>query len=196
MPRRLLNLATVLSMLLCVAACAAAVVARRGGFCVGWERRSTWLAPGAEGSDGRSYSIQGIADRLMLVSTVSATSYPNDRENPTVITTSSSHFFCTSRETQQGMAPTADPTTYPTRLGFARMNENVWPSSHSGAHFDALIFPPWLPMAVTGVLPGVIAVRNLRRQVAVPHGPCLACGYNLTGNVSGVCPECGCGKLQ
>lgn len=26
-----------------------------------------------------------------------------------------------------------------------------------------------------------------RRQ----HGLCLVCGYNLTGNVSGVCPECG-----
>ena len=22
-------------------------------------------------------------------------------------------------------------------------------------------------------------------------GPCIRCGYNLTGNVSGVCPECG-----
>lgn len=24
------------------------------------------------------------------------------------------------------------------------------------------------------------------------HGECLRCGYNLTGNVSGRCPECGC----
>ncbi len=29
--------------------------------------------------------------------------------------------------------------------------------------------------------------ENYRRH----HGLCVACGYNLTGNVSGVCPECG-----
>jgi rubrerythrin len=25
----------------------------------------------------------------------------------------------------------------------------------------------------------------------IPPGHCQRCGYNLTGNVSGVCPECG-----
>jgi hypothetical protein len=25
----------------------------------------------------------------------------------------------------------------------------------------------------------------------IPPGHCRKCGYNLTGNVSGVCPECG-----
>ncbi len=24
-----------------------------------------------------------------------------------------------------------------------------------------------------------------------PHGHCQSCGYNLTGNLSGICPECG-----
>jgi hypothetical protein len=28
----------------------------------------------------------------------------------------------------------------------------------------------------------------VRRQL---HGQCPQCGYDLTGNVSGVCPECG-----
>lgn len=34
--------------------------------------------------------------------------------------------------------------------------------------------------------------RALRRMTP-PHPPghCSHCGYNLTGNVSGVCPECG-----
>jgi hypothetical protein len=27
--------------------------------------------------------------------------------------------------------------------------------------------------------------------VRIPPGHCQKCGYNLTGNVSGVCPECG-----
>ncbi len=31
--------------------------------------------------------------------------------------------------------------------------------------------------------------RRLERRRA--EGRCVVCGYNLTGNVSGVCPECG-----
>ena len=30
------------------------------------------------------------------------------------------------------------------------------------------------------------------RLLTVPQGCCIKCGYNLTGNESGVCPECGC----
>ena len=34
--------------------------------------------------------------------------------------------------------------------------------------------------------------RNLRQQLAVRGQPiCVPCGYDLTGNESGVCPECG-----
>jgi uncharacterized membrane protein (DUF485 family) len=34
--------------------------------------------------------------------------------------------------------------------------------------------------------------RNLRQQLLERgHAVCLACGYDLTGNVSGRCPECG-----
>lgn len=31
------------------------------------------------------------------------------------------------------------------------------------------------------------------RDRTYPKGHCCQCGYDLTGNVSGVCPECGCG---
>ena len=35
--------------------------------------------------------------------------------------------------------------------------------------------------------------RRLRAQLAKKGIPvCIPCGYNLTGNESGVCPECGC----
>jgi len=33
--------------------------------------------------------------------------------------------------------------------------------------------------------------RRWRRRFRLTHGLCLTCGYNLTGNVSGRCPECG-----
>lgn len=35
----------------------------------------------------------------------------------------------------------------------------------------------------------VISVWHERRRRC--QGRCLKCGYNLTGNLSGVCPECG-----
>ncbi len=48
------------------------------------------------------------------------------------------------------------------------------------------------------VLFGLIAIPNLivlnrkaKRRLLEIQGLCRHCGYNLTGNVSGVCPECG-----
>lgn len=29
------------------------------------------------------------------------------------------------------------------------------------------------------------------KRDSIPPGHCLTCGYNLTGNISGRCPECG-----
>jgi hypothetical protein len=34
--------------------------------------------------------------------------------------------------------------------------------------------------------------QQRRRRYRLNHGHCVQCDYNLTGNVSGICPECGC----
>ncbi len=52
---------------------------------------------------------------------------------------------------------------------------------------DLLIVPLWIPF-VTTAIPTFIFWRRDRRY---PPGHCVDCGYNLTGNVSGRCPECG-----
>ena len=45
---------------------------------------------------------------------------------------------------------------------------------------------------VFGVYPTFALLRGpVRRRRRRRHGLCTNCGYNLTGNVSGVCPECG-----
>jgi predicted amidophosphoribosyltransferase len=47
---------------------------------------------------------------------------------------------------------------------------------------------------VMAVLPAVriVAIARARRQARHRRiGHCLRCNYDLTGNVSGVCPECG-----
>jgi hypothetical protein len=47
----------------------------------------------------------------------------------------------------------------------------------------------YMPRALFGVV-GVVFYVFFERP-ARDHGLCLGCGYDLTGNVSGVCPECG-----
>jgi hypothetical protein len=48
----------------------------------------------------------------------------------------------------------------------------------------------WL-LLVSAVLPAFALWSQLRERHRTRRGRCTACGYDLTGNVSGVCPECG-----
>lgn len=52
-------------------------------------------------------------------------------------------------------------------------------------------FPAWIPPVLFLVYPFCVFVRNriaARRQMP---GACNTCGYDLTGNIAGRCPECG-----
>jgi len=52
--------------------------------------------------------------------------------------------------------------------------------------------PFWIPFLVFGIYPAIAFVRGpLRRWHRRRKGLCVKCGYDLTGNISGVCPECG-----
>lgn len=55
-----------------------------------------------------------------------------------------------------------------------------------------IVFPLWLPplfLLIAGIVPISFGpIRRLRRR---RNGWCLHCGYNLAGNRSGRCPECG-----
>ena len=50
------------------------------------------------------------------------------------------------------------------------------------------LLPLWMPMLLAGI-PTVLLWWLDRRRAAPGH--CAKCGYNLTGNVTGVCAECG-----
>ena len=49
--------------------------------------------------------------------------------------------------------------------------------------------PLWLPFLLAAVPTWFLFYRDRRRRI--PPGHCQRCGYNLTGNTSGICPECG-----
>ena len=58
--------------------------------------------------------------------------------------------------------------------------------------FNIIWIPLWLPLALLLIYPSYAFIRGPhRRHRRRKKGLCLNCGYNLTGNVSGVCPECG-----
>ena len=50
----------------------------------------------------------------------------------------------------------------------------------------------WLPLMLVAGYPAAALIRGpVRRYRRRLRSECLHCGYNLTGNVSGRCPECG-----
>ena len=61
-------------------------------------------------------------------------------------------------------------------------------------HFDlvgatkTLVVPLWIPLLLTVLATAVFSWWYRR---LIPAGHCQRCGYDLTGNISGVCPECG-----
>jgi hypothetical protein len=62
-------------------------------------------------------------------------------------------------------------------------------SPNASGYMTQRSVPLWMVAAAAAVLPvrWLVLFRRRRR----PPGSCATCGYNLTGNTSGVCPECG-----
>jgi hypothetical protein len=55
-----------------------------------------------------------------------------------------------------------------------------------------LYVPLWLVCLLFSAYPTIAFIRGpLRRYRRRKRGLCIRCGYDLTGNVSGICPECG-----
>jgi hypothetical protein len=61
--------------------------------------------------------------------------------------------------------------------------------------FAAVRVPHWMPLALAAVLPllqaGLRVRGRARRRRRAARRQCPSCAYDLTGNVSGTCPECG-----
>ena len=58
--------------------------------------------------------------------------------------------------------------------------------------FAVVVTPFWMPPTFLAAYPTLAFIRGpLRRWRRRRKGLCVRCGYNLEGNVSGVCSECG-----
>jgi len=75
-----------------------------------------------------------------------------------------------------------------TNLGWEYRRKLIWlPSLRSDSGGTVLVVPFWIPFVV-GVVVWALSARRFRTGLI---GHCRKCVYDLTGNVSGVCPECG-----
>jgi hypothetical protein len=58
---------------------------------------------------------------------------------------------------------------------------------HGLSRSRTAVVPVWIVLGLVAIPTAILWYRDRRP----PKGCCQGCGYNLRGNVSGVCPECG-----
>jgi len=58
-----------------------------------------------------------------------------------------------------------------------------------------IMVPLWFLTLIFAILPAIWLFKWNKRRKLSPNA-CPACGYDLTGNESGVCPECGATKAE
>ena len=69
---------------------------------------------------------------------------------------------------------------------------NKWQSSSFMFHESQTArFPIWVPAILVIPFPAGALIAVVRSRRIQPRMRCASCGYNLTANTSGVCPECG-----
>ena len=74
-------------------------------------------------------------------------------------------------------------------LGFGL---NWGKTPHSDTYLTyGVCFPHWILTLIFAVLPAIWFVQWRKRRRLASIGNCPSCGYDLTANTTGVCPECG-----
>lgn len=77
-------------------------------------------------------------------------------------------------------------------FGFVRSRMYSQPNNVYSNTMHAIFCPPWVIVSLLGIYPVIAFARGpFRHWRRRRRGGCLKCGYDLTGNVSGMCPECG-----
>lgn len=70
-------------------------------------------------------------------------------------------------------------------------NAGVQTSPPHSYTFHFLTFPAWSLCSLLAILPACRVWRLYHRRARLNVGRCRRCSYDLTANVSGICPECG-----
>ena len=155
-----------------VAVVSAFFVLKSRGFSCGRLHETSFREQAGEGELGYTYWFGSVPGRFILGSVYFESVYPNDLPLGTPRETSErSVWFCREATPAQGFDEEADPTTFPTTLGFAWMNQTVELSSHSRQHYRVLIVPHGLLLALAAA-PTAITIRLIRRRWSKSRGLC------------------------
>jgi hypothetical protein len=189
MKRRLLNLLTALSLLPCVAVC------------VLWARsfpraeRVRWKRSHVTGP--RQYQVIRslfVADGLIVyLGDVTLAEYEGDEVITEPLFEPSRQPDGVSRDsaTSRGFLDGLNDSDYWPRYGFLAETRGTQFAPRDGTWYTVVSIPCWAVAAPAALLPAGRLVSSVRRRLRRRRCACGSCGYDLTGNVSGVCPECG-----
>ena len=96
-------------------------------------------------------------------------------------------FFLDSRET-----PHLISWNKPVRHLHVFGSHFMWMPAQGSGSYLGFVLSLWAPLILFAIYPTIAFTRGLlRRYRRRRKGLCLKCGYDLTGNVTGVCSECG-----
>lgn len=68
------------------------------------------------------------------------------------------------------------------------LNTNGYRAAHRHWSFRLYL---WVPFVLFATYPSWLMMRWVHKRARPRPGECSKCLYDLTGNVSGICPECG-----
>lgn len=185
--RYIFNFAAVVSLLLCVAASLCWAFGRGRSFGVTCD----WLAAKHMGPEGDL-----PAERSVKLSTSNGCAYLGfySRTDPNSYDLVRKHLD--EVQTRVPRLHLARTKCDPAPLGLLLAGHwSYW--SHEARVSDGRLYvatigvPLWSAVAAFLILPAVAAVVIVRGKPRQRDGLCARCSYDLTGNVSGVCPECG-----
>ncbi len=156
------------------------------GFC-GWI--GIWQSLYSDGSVGKTAFYLHTADGLLRLYAFSG------NERIYLDPSGDRRFISLRRRSDDGRLMRfqhAVPPRIPAYAGYWRDTRLTSPGTQPVVYMYGLRVPIVLPVALLLAYPLWVTLRDrLRRMKGPQPGECKTCRYDLTGNRSGVCPECG-----
>jgi len=146
---------------------------------------SAWIN-GALDSNAKKSPYSSEADEILVIGDDSESfKIGIDRYSVVVI-----HTWAIDRSLNQLTLPKA--SLYP-RTGYVYFEMPTWSDPMPNSAFRVLSVEYWLLALMFAVYPVFFFIRSYRRRRSryQEFQPCVQCSYDLQGNESGTCPECG-----